>query len=378
MEKIAIAACRTYEKNEVRRAMEELLEQTGALDWVKPGMKIAVKTNLVSGAAPEKAVVTHPVVLAVLSEILIRRGAQVVIGDSPGGPFTAAYVKHVYKLSGMEIAGQAGAVLNMDFGQQQAEFSKGKIMKSLTYTSWLTEADAIIGCCKLKTHGMMGMSANVKNFFGAIPGTMKPEYHYRFPNHEDFADMLVDINEFLKPGLYITDAIVGMEGNGPTSGTPREIGALLASKDPYNLDVVCSYLMGLEPEQVPTIAAAHRRGLCSMDVKQMNILGDPDDFVVPDYKNIRQLRGIDFHGSVPSFLVPVARLVLQSRPRVKKKECIGCKKCASICPAKAITMVNQKPKIDTAKCIRCFCCQEFCPKGAMKVHRTGIARLLNR
>ena len=65
-------------------------------------------------------------------------------------------------------------------------------------------------------------------------------------------------------------------------------------------------------------------------------------------------------------------------PKVKKNECIGCGKCANICPAKAIRMENKLPTIDRKACIHCFCCQEFCPKGAMGVSRPFIARLLNQ
>ena len=60
------------------------------------------------------------------------------------------------------------------------------------------------------------------------------------------------------------------------------------------------------------------------------------------------------------------------------EKCIGCGKCAGICPAQAITMNAGKPEIDRSACIRCFCCQEFCPKGAMRVGRTVIARILNK
>ncbi|HAC61136.1 MAG TPA: hypothetical protein DCF66_03080 [Lachnospiraceae bacterium] len=67
---------------------------------------------------------------------------------------------------------------------------------------------------------------------------------------------------------------------------------------------------------------------------------------------------------------------MQQMPKVHPSECIGCRKCFNVCPARAITMVKGKPKIDRKRCIRCFCCQEFCPRGAMKVHRTLLARLL--
>ena len=60
----------------------------------------------------------------------------------------------------------------------------------------------------------------------------------------DFADILVDIAVLLKPALSIMDGIVGMEGEGPTSGKPRNIGALILSTDPYALDVVVTDLIG--------------------------------------------------------------------------------------------------------------------------------------
>ena len=72
----------------------------------------------------------------------------------------------------------------------------------------------------------------------------------------------------------------------------------------------------------------------------------------------------------------VLEKLLDSRPKLKESECVGCAKCESICPAKAIVMKDKKAVINREKCIRCFCCQEFCPTGAMKVHRTWIARML--
>ncbi len=374
---VGITGCADYEESHVREAMEALLEQIGGLDWLEPGMTVAIKTNLVSAAAPEKAVVTHPVVLTVLTELLKKRGARVIIGDSPGGLFTESALTHNYRLSGLHMAREAGAELNLDTSSQEVEHPGGKVLHSFTCTSWLLQADAIIDCCKLKTHGMMAMSANVKNMFGVIPGTMKPEYHFRFPKHADFADMLIDLNTCLKPRLYLTDAIVGMEGNGPTSGTPRHIGALLASEDPYGLDLLCAHLISLSPEQVPTIVAAAQRGLGSMSLSDLRIVGDPASYVVEDYQNITKLDSIEFSSIVPQFALPLVRRILKARPVPEKEQCIGCEKCRQICPAKAIHMQEKKPVIDTGKCIRCFCCQEFCPVGAMKVHRSWLARRLS-
>ena len=76
---VGITGCADYEKKHVRSAMEDLLEQISGLDWLQSGMTVAIKTNLVSAAVPEKAVVTHPVVLTVLKWIGIVLGALIVI-----------------------------------------------------------------------------------------------------------------------------------------------------------------------------------------------------------------------------------------------------------------------------------------------------------
>ncbi len=361
--------------------MQAVLEPIGGLDWVQPGMKIAVKANLVTFMKPESAATTHPSVLIALVKMLKARGADVIVGDSPGGLYNAAFVNRVYAATGMKRVEEAGAQLNRNFGEAHAEFPQAKVAKEFTYTAWLDEADAIIDFCKLKSHGMMSMSAAVKNLFGTIPGTLKPEYHFKYPDERDFADMLVDLNEYFKPRLAIADAIVGMEGNGPTAGEPRKIGALMASASTYNLDLVCADVIGVTMNDVPTIRAAHERGLCPASSADLKIAGDLEAVKISDFKNILSHRGLQFQGSggfVSKLTGKVIGVALQSKPDVNKGDCVGCGVCAGICPAHAIQIKDKLPKIDRKKCIRCFCCQEFCPKGAMVVKRPLIAKLLNR
>ena len=110
---------------------------------------------------------------------------------------------------------------------------------------------------------------------------------------------------------------------------------------------------------------------------------DIEGFIHKDFENIQHSDNIlffsDKHKNIFKRAIGViAKKILIVRPKAKKKECIGCRKCADICPAKAITMKNKKPVIDKKVCIRCFCCQEFCPVGAMKTHRTLIAKMITK
>lgn len=377
MNDVSIVKCEDYSNKNVEKAFDEILPLVGGLDWVKPNMKIIIKANLVTFLKPEAAATTHPTLLCELVKRLVNRGAEVIVGDSPGGMYNSIYVNKVYSATKIDEIKNVGGILNQDFQQAIATFPEGKILKEFPYTTYLDEADAIINFCKLKTHGMMGMSAATKNLFGIIPGTKKPEFHYRYPNHADFANMLIDLNEYFKPKLCIVDAVIGMEGNGPTAGTPRQIGAILASDNPYKLDLACASIIGLTKENVPTIEESFKRGYIPETADKLKCNDDLNKYFIKDYKNILTHRKLAFENTDTLF-GKLAVKFMSAKPKLHQSSCIGCGKCAEVCPVKAITIKKGKAIIDRKKCIKCFCCQEFCPKGAMKVKRTLLAKILTK
>lgn len=367
---VRFSPCPDYSEANCRRALEAAAD----LSWVRPGMRVGIKANLVHAAAPDAAATTHPMLLKCLTDMIRERGGCAVIGDSPGGLYSEAALSRVYRLCGLE---STGAELNRDFSVREAEFPAGRVMKKFTCTAWQDSCDALINFSKLKAHGMMAMTAAVKNFFGVIPGTVKPEYHYRYPDPLDFAHMLVDLQEYYKPQLHLVDAVMCMEGNGPTAGTPRHMGLVLAGENPYDLDQVCAALIGLVPENVLTQKAALERGLVTDTEFPATLLAyRKADFKVPPtksniFKSVLPGKAGDLLGSLIGTLIG-------PRPTLEPSACIACGKCESMCPAKAITMKNKKPSINRHKCIGCFCCQEFCPKGALEAKRPPIARLLSK
>lgn len=379
---VGIVALGEYTDEAARVALKALIDSIGGLDFVNKGMRVVIKANLVSAMKPEEAATTHPTLICALCDMLRERGAEVVVGDSPGGLYNSAFVGRVYTASGMREVENHGAKLNSDFSELRAEFPEGKILKDFVYTAYLKEADVIINFCKLKSHGMMGMSCAAKNMFGTIPGVIKPEYHFRFPKYEDFADMIVDLDEYFHPIISIADAVVGMEGNGPTAGTPRKMGFLLASRSPHMLDLVAADMIGFSREELPTLDSAYRRGLIPESVSDVKIIGSTDGLKLCDFERVVERRSLEFSGdgknAFKRLFSKIAAAILRTRPVLKPNMCVGCGICAGICPAKAITIKNKKARIDRKKCIRCFCCQEFCPKSALKVRRTFIAGIFHR
>ncbi len=377
---VSIVRCSDYGEEECRHAMRELIESIDGLDWVRNGMRVAVKANLVRAMRPEAAATTHPALLCELVKMLREKGASVVIGDSPGGLYNPARMSHVYDVTGLRACEEAGAELNMDCSTASCEIPCAVSAKTIEYTAWLDKADAIIDFCKLKTHAQMGMSCAVKNMFGTIPGTMKPEYHYRFTDPFAFANAIVDIFLRFKPSLCICDAVVGMEGNGPTMGTPRRFGMIIASKSGFDLDLAAADLMGYSPDDIPTLRAAVSRELGKRKAEDLNIYGDFDSFRQYDVKKLQAQQTMTHLLGEGNLFAKIGNGAVQSLinpfPKLDPPVCTGCGRCSSVCPAKAITMKGGKPRIDRGKCIRCFCCQEFCPHGAMRVGRKFVARFI--
>lgn len=379
--RVSIVPCENYETETVQSAMRELLAPLGGLDFVSPGMTIAIKANLVTGAEEGRAVTTHPELVAALCEMLCEKGAKVIVGDSPGGLFTPGILQSAYRNAGYTRIEQTGARLNLDTSVRKAVFPDAVSAKAFDYTGWLDQADVIIDFAKLKTHAMLRMTCCTKNLFGVVPGTTKPEYHMRFPEPEAFANMLVDLNEYFRPKirLAIVDAVDGMEGNGPTSGTPRHIGALVASEVTYAADLVCASMIGMKRSEILYLEEAWKRGLAPGSLEEIEFNGGrPEQFAVPDFKRNTLDRSISFgaKGAAGKMTAAFLKLALSSGPKVTRKECTGCGKCSRTCPAHAIRMMEGKPSVDRKKCIGCFCCQEFCPTGAMKVHHTFLAKAL--
>lgn len=378
---VSLIECKEYEYNIVKKGIEESFVNLGGIEkFIDKGDKVLLKLNLLMKKKPEDATTTHPVFAKALAEILMDYGAEVIIGDSPGGPFNTNALKAVYRACGIEkIGDETGAKLNYNTNSMEIKNEKGLILKKITAIEVLNEVDKVISVSKLKTHGMMMFTGAVKNMFGIVAGLEKAEYHVRMPENMDFSNALVDICLAAKPVLSFMDGIVGMEGDGPSAGTPREVGAIMASTSPYHLDVVATIIIGLAPNKVPTIQRCIERGLCKGNLEDIDIKGNSidkvtvRDFIVPEIRSLDLLEG-----KVPKFLRDILNHLMQPKPVFLHNKCVGCEDCAMNCPPKVIDMVDNKPIVNLDGCIRCFCCQELCPVKAIDIHRPVFMKLLSK
>ncbi|MBR4040142.1 MAG: DUF362 domain-containing protein [Clostridia bacterium] len=369
--KAAVKACRTYDSKDVQPAIDALFALCGGIErFVKPGQRVLVKLNLLMKRDPAQATTTHPAVAEAIVRAVQRAGATPVLADSPGGPYTKGMLAGVYEACGMKaVAEKTGCQLNDDFSTTTRYLPEGKAARRLDLIGVLDHVDAVITVGKLKTHGLTTMTGCVKNLYGTVPGTTKVEYHARYQDVRLFSDMLLDICACVKPCFAIVDAVIGMEGEGPSGGRPREIGALIGSENPHAADALAARLIGLSADQVTTLEAAKRRGL----LPDFVIVGDPiEPMIIRDFDipmGLRRGSWVRIMNRLPQAFRP--------RPVFVHKKCDGCGTCIRACPAKAIVMdARRKPQVDVKRCIRCYCCQELCPKTDIEIRRNPVFSLL--
>ena len=351
--------------------------------FARQGEKIVLKVNLLREARPEEAVCTHPAVVAAIAGLVKKEGADAVIADSPGGGFryNEKTLDKIYHASGMhQAAQQAGIGVNRDTTSRPVSFSEGILTKHFDIITPVYEASAVINLCKMKTHLFTMMTGAVKNIFGVIPGLTKPGYHAKLQNPQRFAGMLLDLAQYISPRVSIMDAVVAMEGDGPGTGDPRQVGLLIGAENPLALDLVAGEIMGIDRTQNSIILEAEHRDLQPNRLEDIEIIGaDLAEVKVPDFKQPRVAPGNFGLDPMPwhqQILQPFFKNAYTLRPRVIWERCIACGSCIEGCPMEAVSFVKEKAFIDDDKCIRCYCCHETCPEEAIGLHSSWLYQLL--
>lgn len=380
MPQVYIGRCQSYDHAALTGAIRQAIEALGGIDrFVRPRQRILLKPNLLLLKPPETAINTHPAVVQAVAGLVREAGAHPIIADSPGGGtgFNPAGLRSLYRIAGLDqVAGVTGAELNLDCAAMEVPYPEGHLVKMLDVMRPATTADGIINLPKLKTHGLLRFTGAVKNLFGLVPGRVKLGYHTKLQDTEHFSDMLLDLALWAQPRLTIVDAIVAMEGEGPSAGTPRHMGLLLAGEDTTALDLAALDIIGMDPETVPTIRMARRRGITSGRSVDLDILGVClDDARVPDFYAPQT-------GSPSVILTPpgIRRRLERhfvASPHASNR-CTGCGICRDNCPVEAITITGRRARMDLGRCIRCYCCHEFCPQHAVELRRSPLARILTR
>lgn len=370
MAKVSIVKCTGY--GHAEQGVQKALDLIGGIkNFVKPKDKVLLKVNLLGPKPPSAAMTTHPGIVEAVMKILLPIDCEIWVGDSSGG---RGLTEKSLRVSGIESVAERyrGKTINFDkAGMYVLKVPEGKILKEVHVAKPVIDADVVISLPKLKTHALTLYTGAIKNMYGTIPGGRKSKIHgITGSNAEQFSEALIDIFSVVPGHLAVMDGIVGMEGLGPSMGRPKESNVILASSDFAALDVVSSTIIGFNPADIPMLRIAEERGLGTVDLNKIELVGETIENVKTDYKKpVRIHKGLMF---LPAFV----RNIFVETPRLPfsiKNRCNQCMTCQENCPVDAIK-VTEVPVFDYQKCIQCYCCHEICPESAIGLKKSLLRR----
>jgi uncharacterized protein (DUF362 family)/Pyruvate/2-oxoacid:ferredoxin oxidoreductase delta subunit len=325
------------------------------------GKKVLIKPNVLRASEPKEGITTHPAVLrAVVERVESQRPVSIIVGDNPG-LFNYGENEASFQKTGL-MEGAKGYYQNIGLDSQPIDFNPD-FMARVGLSRAVLEADIIISLPKFKTHGLTVLTGAIKNSYGFLPGAQKAKLHKAAGSPRRFHELIVEVFRLRVPDLFILDAVVGMEGNGPACPDLRDIGLILASDNAVALDAVMASMMGLEPGLLRFLQKAKEKGLGDYDLAGIEIIGQMNP--LPDFK-LPPLGGEAILSNAHIQAMFHKRTLLQ--PQVDPDLCTSCGTCIDHCAVSALSLgQDDLPQVDADTCITCFCCQEMCPEKAISL-----------
>jgi uncharacterized protein (DUF362 family) len=288
---VSLLRAESYDLAFLRQSIEALLEPLGGMEaFVKPGDRVLLKPNLLTGARPSKECVTRPEIVYCVALLVKAAGGLPFLGDGPA--FGSA--QGVAQANGYLPLMEELQVPIVEFKGVRYE-TVSKEFDHFLLSKEVMEADVVINLPKVKSHVQLTLTMGVKNLFGCVPGKMKAWWHMEAGKDADrFGQMLVETARTIAPNLTILDGIIGHEGNGPSNGEPRNLGILGASANVFALDRAVVDILQVDPERVLTIAAARKLGLCP-ELEEIEFpLANPKELRFEGWKLPEKMMAIDF------------------------------------------------------------------------------------
>ena len=374
---VAIQRAENYESESVRHALLKIFDYLAGLERIiRPKSRVFVKINHLSPPSPpEDTIVTHPAFTKELLRLLLDMDCKITVGDDIQSKREDGFLISGYR----EICTALGVrLVNLKETGFKEIACHGRILDKAYISSLALDSDFLINLPKLKTHSFMALTGAIKNMYGIIPYGQRCSYHRDYVQSAIFGQMLVDIFSCAPPHLNIMDAIHAMEGEGPSAGSPKKVGLILASSDAVALDAVASKIIGMDPLQIPTTIDASQRGLGTAQMEEIEIRGEKiQDVAVKDFKKSAIAIGL-IQKKIPAFLHGFIQWQLVLIPRVLQKKCTACRECVDICPKEAAQIREGKARIEKSLCIHCMCCHEVCRFHAIKLGQKPLGWILRR
>jgi uncharacterized protein (DUF362 family)/ferredoxin len=332
------------------------------------GRSVLVKPNMILAWPPEWGATTHPSLVRACVQEITARGGKPLVGDTPGASYLTRTRSVAAKTGILEAAG--GSYVDID--QKVEDRRLDAVDETVPFSRAALDADLVVSLPKMKTHSLTTLTGAVKNSYGLVVGAAKSRLHRLAADPASFARIVVDVYRQRPADLVIMDAVVAMQGNGPTTRDLCRPGKLIASTNAVAVDSVAARLMGLAPDQVPTNAVAAEQGLGPLDCEVDGDASPLAGFRLPLTSRLGWLTDLGSAVAATTFFASISK----PRLELRRERCVSCGACARGCPTGAIAMEREAtkkrahggrpllPVVDRSLCIACFCCTEQCPEEA--------------
>ena len=241
----------------------DLLDQMGWTELVPSRGFVVVKPNFCEYRSDRLADAnTSFLVLDALCAVLSSRTRRIAIVESDGLRYR---IEDVFAEMGLERLTERYGVQLVNLTSDKTAVVSEPLLEGFRLPATLTECDCFISVPKFKTHALTYFTGALKNQWGCIP---RPD---RILLHKHLSLLIPRLNQILKPGFAVMDAIVAMEGRGPTNGTRRDLSLLLASRDLVALDATAMRMAGLRPQHAQHVVEAAARHLGHIDESAIHV-----------------------------------------------------------------------------------------------------------
>ena len=264
---------------DVERAVEEAIDLIGGLG-IRRGVRAIVKPNICYPRNPYGMVITDFRVIEAVIRLLQTETDDIAVVESDNISGTA---DDRAKRSGLLNLLRRLNVEFINLSRDEGETHRiGEVEIRLPKT--VLEAEYFVNLPKMKTCGPTLVTLSIKNLFGLPMRGDKKKLH---PYLDEILPYLAKV---VRHNLIVVDAITAMEGNGPVIGTPKEMGLIIAGRNPLEVDALCCRIMDIDPREVGHLVKAYEMGLGEIDVEKLEVIGEDWRSLVTPFERPYSLR----------------------------------------------------------------------------------------
>jgi predicted dehydrogenase/uncharacterized protein (DUF362 family) len=250
--------------NDIEETVRQSIGMLGGLTEIRKDSLVVIKPNVCHPNNIEKMVVTDPKVLEAIINLVKHETKNVLVVESDARSGTAE--KRAIDTGIMDVIKRCDANF---FNLSRDEVEEHKVADlSIQIPKTVLRADYFINVPKVKTNMDVFISIAMKNMFGVIASRRKTQFH------KELSAVLVYLSRAVRQHLVIADGIVAMEGLGPITGKPVNLGLIISGKNPVTVDAACCHIMGFNPYAVEALWKAHQQGMGEIDREKIRFMGE--------------------------------------------------------------------------------------------------------